>query len=34
MKKGTQAPIVTLGAGEPGVIRRQNLNLEPGASAI
>ncbi|HUB80125.1 MAG TPA: acetate uptake transporter [Bryobacteraceae bacterium] len=34
MRKGAQAPIVTLGAGEPGVIRGQNLNLEPGASAI
>ncbi|HUO30397.1 MAG TPA: GPR1/FUN34/YaaH family transporter [Bryobacteraceae bacterium] len=33
MKKDTQAPIVSLGAGEPGVIRGQNLNLAPGSSA-
>lgn len=27
MEKGMQAPAVTLGAGEPGVIRGQNLNV-------
>ncbi len=32
-KRGEQAPIITLGAGEPGVIRGQNLNLAPGESA-
>lgn len=34
MRKGVQAPVISLGAGEPGVIRGQNLNLEPGASAV
>jgi len=31
--KGRQAPVITLGAGEPGVIRGQNLNLAPGQTA-
>jgi len=32
-RKGANAPVVTLGGGEPGVIRGQNLNLGPEAPA-
>ena len=32
MHKGPQAPVVSLGAGEPGVVRGQNLNLAPESS--
>jgi succinate-acetate transporter protein len=32
MKKGARAPVISVGAGEPGVIRGQNLNLAPGSS--
>jgi len=30
-RRGLEAPVISLGAGEPGVIRGQNLNLEPNA---
>lgn len=30
-RTGTEAPVISLGAGEPGVIRGQNINLEPEA---
>jgi uncharacterized protein len=31
-QKGAQAPVISLGAGEPGVVRGQNLNLAPEVS--
>lgn len=34
MRKGMEAPVISMGVGEPGVIRGQNLNLTPGTSAI
>jgi uncharacterized protein len=32
VQKGAQEPVVSLGAGEPGVVRGQNLNLAPQVS--